>query len=301
MPQLLSSRSQAAGILRVRTSRACMKDHRNSPSLCSWPRHHTALSICSFLLLFMTGTASALDPHRLISQYAHTEWRTQDGFPHAPDVITQTSDGYIWIASTTGLLRFDGVTMTPVLPQKSFPTDAGINWLLGSRDGSLWMATYHGLYRLKNGEALSFPIERGGVESIIEDHTGAIWITRSNVHGIEGALCRIVGNDLKCYGKEKSDGNPAEFATVLAEDSSGDIWFGCQMLCRWNGSSISHYMQEQMDHPSGDGVVGLAAGAAGSVWAAMDGVGPGLGVLYYSDGSIMSYVLPGFDGATIRG
>jgi hypothetical protein len=41
----------------------------------------------------------------------------------------------------------------------------------------------------------------------------------------------------------------------LLEDSSGDIWFGCQMLCRWNGSSMSHYMQEQMDHPSGDGVV----------------------------------------------
>ena len=276
-----------------------MKHHRNSQSLSSWRRHRTALSIFSFLLLFLTGTASALDPHRLISQYAHTVWRTQDGFPHAPHMITQTSDGYIWIA-VGGLLRFDGVTMTPVSPQKSFPTDAGINWLLGSRDGSLWMATFHGLYRLKDGEAFSFPIKRGGVESIIEDHDGAIWVTRSRVGGIEGALCRVVGNDLKCYAKDKSDGNPAHYAIALAQDSSGDIWFGCQMLCRWNGSSISHYMQDQMDHPSGDGVVGLAAGAAGSVWAAVDGVGAGLGVRYYSNGSLTSYVVPGFDGATIR-
>jgi signal transduction histidine kinase/ligand-binding sensor domain-containing protein len=275
-----------------------MNHHSKSPSLCSWPRL-TALSICSFLLLFLTGTASALDPHRLISQYAHTVWRVQDGFPHGPHMITQTSDGYIWIA-INGLLRFDGVTMTPVLPQKSFPTDATINWLLGSRDGSLWMATYQGLYRLKDGEAFSLPIKRGGVESILEDHGGAIWITRTRVGGTEGSLCRIVGNDLKCYAKDKSDGNPAYFATSLAEDGSGDIWFGCQMLCRWNGSSISHYMQEQMDHPSGYGVVGLAAGAAGSVWAAMDGVGPGLGVRHYSNGSFMSYVVPGFDGATIR-
>jgi signal transduction histidine kinase/ligand-binding sensor domain-containing protein len=273
--------------------------HWNSPSLCSWLRHRTALAIYSFLLLFLNGTASALDPHRLISQYAHTVWRVQDGFPHGPHMITQTSDGYIWIAGG-GLLRFDGVTMTPVLPQKSFPTDAGINWLLGSRDGSLWMATYHGLYRLKDGEAFSLPIKRGGVQSIIEDHDGAIWITRSRVGGVEGALCRIVGNDLECYAKGKSDGNPASFATSLAEDGSGDLWFGCQMLCRWDGSSISHYMQEQMDHPSGDGVVGLAAGAAGSVWVAMDGVGPGLGVRHYSNGSFMSYVVPGFDGATIR-
>jgi ligand-binding sensor domain-containing protein len=89
-----------------------MKHRRNSPSLCSWPSHRTALAICSFLLLFLTGTASALDPHRLISQYAHTVWRIQDGFPHTPNMITQTSDGYIWIGTGGGLLRFDGVTTT---------------------------------------------------------------------------------------------------------------------------------------------------------------------------------------------
>src|SRR6202167_2557817 len=161
-----------------------MKYRWNSPSLCGWSRLRTALAICGFLLLFLTGTASALDPHRLISQYAHTFWRVQDGFPHGPHMITQTSDGYIWIA-VNGLLRFDGVSMTPVLPQKSFPTDAGINWLLGSRDGSLWMATYHGVYRLKDGEAFSLPIKRGGVQSILEDHDGAIWITRPRVHGVE--------------------------------------------------------------------------------------------------------------------
>ena len=139
--------------------------------------------------------------------------------------------------------------MTPVLPQKSFPTDAGINWLMGSRDGSLWMATYHGVYRLKDGEAFSLPIKRGGVESILEDHDGVLWITRSRVSGAEGALCRIGGNDLRCYAKDQSDGNPARFATALTEDSSGDIWFGCQMLCRWNGSSISS-INGRADGPS---------------------------------------------------
>jgi signal transduction histidine kinase/ligand-binding sensor domain-containing protein len=277
-----------------------MKQHRNSPSLCAWPLHCKALAICSFLLPFLTGTASALDPHRLISQYAHTVWRTQDGFPHEPHKITQTSDGYIWIAAS-GLLRFDGVTMTPALSQKSFPTDAGVNWLLGSRDGSLWMATYSGLNRLKDGEASSLPIRSGGVQSILEDHAGAIWITRSRGKAAtDGTLCRIVGDDVKCYGKDKSDGNPAAFGLALAEDSSGDIWFGCQMLCRWNGSSMSHYLPEQMDHPSGEGVVALAAGAAGSIWAAVDGVGSELGVRYYTNGSFKNYVVPGFDGATIR-
>jgi ligand-binding sensor domain-containing protein/signal transduction histidine kinase len=265
-----------------------MKHHRNSLS---------AVSICSLLLLFLAGTASALDPHRLISQYAHTTWRSQDGFPHDPHAITQTTDGYIWIAVDGGVLRFDGATMIQAVPQKYFPTNPGINWLLGSRDGSLWMATYRGLQRLtKDGNEFGFPIKKGAVQRIVEDHAGTIWITRN----FEGGLCRIVGDDLKCYAKDESDGNPAGVGTVLAEDSSGDIWFGCQMLCRWNGSSISHYLQEQMDHPSGDGVIALATGPAGSVWVAMDGVGPGLGVRSYSNGIFTSYVVPGFDGAAIR-
>jgi signal transduction histidine kinase/ligand-binding sensor domain-containing protein len=262
-------------------------------------RHCITLALCSFLPLLLTGTASALDPHRQISQYAHTGWRVQDGFPHAPLVITQTSDGYIWIAAGGGLLRFDGVTRTAVASEKSFPTDQGINWLLGSRDGSLWMATYRTLNRLKDGEAFSYPIKAGSVETIVEDHAGTIWTIRNHVSG-EGVLCRIVGNDLECYAKDKSDGNPAHIGAGLAEDSSGDLWFGCQMLCRWNGSSVSHYLQEQMDHASGDGVVAVAAGAAGSVWVAMDGIGPGLGVRSYSNGGFVSYAVPGFDGATIR-
>jgi len=279
-----------------------MKYHRNSPSLCCWPRHRTALTIYSFLLLFLTGTASALDPHRMISQYAHTVWRVQDGFPRGPQEFTQTSDGYIWIATASGLLRFDGVTMAPVPTQKSFPTKGeGVNRLLGTRDGSLWMVTYRGLHRLnKDGEGFSIPIKRGSVDNVLEDHAGTIWIARNHLDGIEGTLCRMAGDDMQCYGKDKSDGNPAQSATALAEDSSGDIWFACQMLCRWNGKSISNYMEEQLNHPSGDGVVAVAAGAAGSVWIALDGVGPGLGVRYYSNGSFLSYVVPGFDGAAIR-
>jgi signal transduction histidine kinase/ligand-binding sensor domain-containing protein len=135
------------------------------------------------------------------------------------------------------------------------------------------------------------------VQSILEDHTGTIWITRSDTKG-EPALCQIIGDDLACHGNS-SDGNPAGFATALAEDKSGDIWFGCQMLCRWSRGSISHYMQEQMDHPTGGGVSALAVGATGSVWAAMDGVGPGGGVRNNTDGTFKSFVVPGFDGATI--
>src|SRR5580692_3706584 len=122
-------------------------------------RRATRILLCACSLMALPTNATwALDPHRLISQYAHTVWRVQDGLPRAPNAITQTRDGYIWIAAGKELLRFDGVRMTSIPTQNSFPTTSGrVNSLLGTRDGSLWMGTYDGLYRLKDGVGFSFP------------------------------------------------------------------------------------------------------------------------------------------------
>ena len=71
------------------------------------------------LLLFLENSVWAVDPTRHISQYAHTAWRVQDGvFGGAPWAITQTTDGYLWIGTRTGLLRFDGVRFVPWTPSR---------------------------------------------------------------------------------------------------------------------------------------------------------------------------------------
>src|SRR6202142_3724086 len=56
----------------------------------------------------------AHDPVLRTSQYAHTSWRLQDGvFNGIPTAIVQTADGYLWIGTTSGLVRFDGVRFVP--------------------------------------------------------------------------------------------------------------------------------------------------------------------------------------------
>src|SRR5499433_1898044 len=61
--------------------------------------------------------ALAVDPNRYISQYGHTAWRIQDGvFSGAPNALAQTTDGYIWIGTQSGLVRFDGVRFVPWTP-----------------------------------------------------------------------------------------------------------------------------------------------------------------------------------------
>ena len=64
--------------------------------------------------LLTPAPASALDPTVRLTQYRHTAWRVQDGsFASAPNAIAQTADGYIWIGTGAGLVRYDGVRFTP--------------------------------------------------------------------------------------------------------------------------------------------------------------------------------------------
>src|SRR5580704_14299797 len=116
-----------------------------------------SLSRVFFLLFVLAATAWAVDPHTLISQYGHTAWRIQDGFLSDPGAIAQTTDGYIWIGVLGGLMRFDGVKFTPwTAPKGQALPGNGISSLLGGRDGSLWIGTYRGLSRLKNGELFNY-------------------------------------------------------------------------------------------------------------------------------------------------
>src|SRR6201996_1055274 len=103
------------------------------------------LSLRIFLILFCSllacPSANAVDPSRRISQYAHTAWRVRDGvFPGVPSAITQTADGYVWIGTLSGLLRFDGVRFVRWGPPtgEHLPSPAVFS-LLGTADGSLWI------------------------------------------------------------------------------------------------------------------------------------------------------------------
>lgn len=254
------------------------------------------------LVLFATSSTFAIDPTRRISQYGHTAWRVQDGTISSGASITQTTDGYIWIGTSDGLMRFDGVRFIPwVAPKGSPPMGRRFSSLLGARDGSLWIGTTGGLNRLKDGRLQTYtkPGETAGISDIMEDHAGTIWVTRYRVPKGEGPLCRVAGDGLQCFGKD--DGIPVTYALGLAEDSQGNLWFGSSVLCRWRpGSSNTYFDDVLKNRKVGEGVIDVVAGESGSVWAAIDGMGPQLGVRHYSDGKWSSYAVPGLDGATVR-
>jgi hypothetical protein len=77
----------------------------------TWMTRNGLIPTCFVCLLVGgVGRAHGLDPSRHITQYAQTAWRVQDGiFGGTPNAITQTLDGYLWIGTLDGLVRFDGV------------------------------------------------------------------------------------------------------------------------------------------------------------------------------------------------
>src|ERR1700685_1029160 len=54
--------------------------------------------------------AVALDPQRSLEHFGHQAWRTDSGLPqNTVHAILQTRDGFVWLGTDGGLVRFDGV------------------------------------------------------------------------------------------------------------------------------------------------------------------------------------------------
>jgi ligand-binding sensor domain-containing protein len=122
------------------------------------------LTACPLLLLasLLVGvpTVAAQDASTPLSHYLTQVWQTEDGLPrNAVQAITQTRDGYLWLGTPAGLVRFDGVRFT-VFNQF---VNNNVHALLEARDGTLWVGTYGaGLYRYQRGQ---FVAASAGLES----------------------------------------------------------------------------------------------------------------------------------------
>ena len=116
------------------------------------------------ILVLLHGTASALDPSKSLTQYRLDVWKEKAGLPQSVVTdIVQTRDGYIWLATEGGLVRFDGVRFTRF--DKGYTNqlkDNEIEKLWEDREGNLWIGTYGGgLSRLKDGNFTTYTQKDG--------------------------------------------------------------------------------------------------------------------------------------------
>jgi ligand-binding sensor domain-containing protein len=268
-------------------------------------RIRTSTTAAVLALLLASRLASALDPQARITQYRHTAWRVQDGaFDSAPNAITQTTDGYIWIGTDSGLVRFDGVRFerwTPG-PDQGVLNTAFVS-LLGASDGTLWIGTDTGLFSWKN-DRLEKHVS-GRIAAILEDHKRRIWVARARMlrardlgepTALSGGLCQVVGDHPGCIGGD--DRMQLFTAFALSEDVEGNLWVGApNQLMRWHDGVVEPYLREQLAGYKVSSISSVAAAADGSVWAAIPR--EGLGVVRMVHGRPEKPAFRGFDTAQI--
>ena len=170
--------------------------------------------------------AIALDPAKALTQFTHSVWVMEDGLPqNSIRAIAQTADGYLWLGTGAGLVRFDGVRFT-VFNRANTPallTNA-VTALLAARDGSLWIGTYGGgVTRLKDGTLTTYTTRDGLAHDVVfalcEDRQGNLWI---GTHG--GGLSRW--RDGRFTTLSTKEGLSHNFVRAIHEDRQGALWIG---------------------------------------------------------------------------
>ncbi len=183
------------------------------------------ISICAcFCLLPVFNTVMALNPDRSMTQYMQTVWTTNEGLPsdNLMDLI-QDSDGFIWIGSYEGLIRFDGVEFK-ILSKYTHPdfrsTSARI--LYKGKDNTIWVGTNgEGVAKYVNGRFTMYTTRQGlpdnSIRRIFQDRSGTVWI------GTTSGLARMKPGSSQF---ETIDQFRQSLVEMIYEDQQGNLWVG---------------------------------------------------------------------------
>lgn len=116
------------------------------------------------------------------SPFTIDSWTTEDGLPQSSVLsIVQTHDGYLWLGTLNGLVRFDGNAFTcfNVNNTPGLPSDR-IVFLFEDSGDTLWVGTDNaGLCAIRNGVVKNFNTGGGNIIYAYEDETGGIWFCAS--------------------------------------------------------------------------------------------------------------------------
>ena len=140
-----------------------------------------AMFLASIISLILPTSGYSLDRDRTIAQLHYTFWSEKDGAPSQISALAQTEDGYLWIGSTRGLFRFDGVKFEEFKPQPGVELPShSIYSLMATPDGGLWIAFEpNGLGFIKGGTITVFnrpgELPDSHVHCFARDLDGRIW------------------------------------------------------------------------------------------------------------------------------
>lgn len=191
-------------------------------------------------------------------------WQVDDGLPG--DNVTglaQTKDGYLWIATQTGLARFDGIHFVNYkIPRgRSHPI---IRAMLHDDQDQLWLAEEGGAVAcILGGERLFSPTPDGLSKTqpleMAQDAERGIWVANA-----DGTVCRIFRGEVTRYGEKEglpTATSPTFNTCCLVRDTEKQLWFakaGQVGVFRGGKFETLHTFNERTVH--------LQARSEGGIW-----------------------------------
>jgi len=181
----------------------------------------------------------ALDPDTGVDTYVQKNWQMKDGLPNnMVNEIIQTSDGYLWIATYNGLVRFDGINLE-VFDKENCPAlpSSHIFTIYEDKSGRLLIGAIKGMAALENGTFSPWFKDQiqGIIWRIYEDKKGNLWMGTDG----QGLYCVKNGIVTRYTTKEGLIGN---YIRAIREDSKGRLWIGTREgLNRFENGKFTPY------------------------------------------------------------
>src|ERR1051325_7662476 len=205
---------------------------------------------------------------RPIREYVHSVWRTEEGLPqNSVQVISQTKDGYIWLGTQEGLVRFNGKDFA-VFNKSNVEAirHNDVRGALEDRNGALGFGTYAGVVvREKNGQFRGYSRKQGlsdnFVNALLEDRNGDIWI------GTDNGLNKFRHGSFVPFTTR--DGLSDANINALLQDHDGNLWVATNRgLDRFQQGTVARdHVQEYFP---GRVIKSLYQDRSGALWVGTD-------------------------------
>jgi ligand-binding sensor domain-containing protein/signal transduction histidine kinase len=209
-------------------------------------------AIAGLVALWFAVSASAVDPTRDVSQYLHDSWGTERGWPGGSiTAIAQTSDGYLWIGTDKGLVRFDGLNFHQyerahpdamlIGPVRTLLVDASDNlWIL--LQNTIVFRYHNGNFELIRGwsENGTTAMARGKSRAILLSSLAEGTVTYSDNRFRTLSSAALLADAAQLAYSEAPDqratpfswfdrlGAPSSLVISMAQTDDGKIWLGTE-------------------------------------------------------------------------
>ena len=247
-----------------------------------FPKRLRLSSLIGLVISLTLAGSAAESPSQ--NSFLLRHWSSEDGLTWG-DIksLARTPDGFLWIGTDLGLVRFDGVQFQ-ALSAVQFPLPANdrVSCLLADRQGGLWVGTEEG--RLLRGLGGKFTevasaTATGGkkLTALAEDGHGAVWVAT-----LGAGLRRYQAGGWQVFSQ--TNGLPGNLVTAVLPDANGLVWalVGGKLVV-WNGEQMT---TTATSIPSSEPVMAIASDHDGRLWAATTITSRGLGgrVFSFKDG-----------------